>query len=478
MIAQEPVNVSGKLRILVPPRLEVEGRTRARLAELIELPFVRHIAGMPDLHYKTTMESPSSCAVATKDAIVPQFSSASLNCGMSVVTTGLRPEQLTDEFLRSFYDQLNRGYWIRVINKFGIARSRYELTRDELKQAYLHGARAVAQKYRLDEDTLAHIEHGGSLLSEEQIASIDLDRIVPGPASAKSQYNLGLGFAGNHFLEFQIVDEVLEHEAAARWGLKAGQVVLMYHTGPGIASTMLGRYYAGPRLKDSPKRRRDYFMKKLAFHMLNPDALVSGQDRWRNYFSGGLNVNDPATTEGQRLLISMAVAMNYGYAYRAGTFARVRDALAALVNDRAVRLVYDSSHNSIQRDTIQGEELWVHRHNACRVLPGDPAIISGYNNTSSFLGMGLAGAEASLFTVDHGAGETIKRWEKAGWSVPDKRYQTKRYVFKHHPRNEEYKVKEVDHVKSDAIDTVINILHEANIVAPVVRLRPVASLKN
>jgi RNA-splicing ligase RtcB len=424
------------------------------------------------------MESPSSCAVATKDVVVPQFSSASLNCGMSVVTTSLRPEQLTDEFLRSFYDQLNRGYWIRVINKFGIARSRYELTHDELKQVYLRGAKALADKYRLDDDTLAHIEHGGSLLSEDQIPTIDIDRIVPGPASAKSRYNLGLGFAGNHFLEFQIVDEVLEQDAAARWGLRGGQVVLMYHTGPGIAATMLGRYYAGPRLKDSPKRRRDYFMKKLAFHMLNADVIGSRQERWKNYFTDDLNVDTLTTPEGQRLLTSMAVAMNYGYAYRAATFARVRDALAGLTNDRDVRLVYDSSHNSIQRDTIQGEDLWVHRHNACRVLPGDPAIISGYNNTSSFLGIGLPGAEASLFTVDHGAGETIKRWEMAGWSTPDARYRTKRYLFKHQMRNEEYRVKEVEHVKSDAIDTVINMLHEADIVAPVVRLRPVASLKN
>lgn len=478
MIAQESISDTNKLRTFALPRLETDDRTRARLAELVELPYVRHIAAMPDLHYKTTMESPSSCAVATKDVVVPQFSSASLNCGMSVVTTSLRPDQLTDEFLRSFYDQLNRGYWIRVINKFGIARSRYELTRDELRQVYLRGARALAQKYRLDEQTLAHIEHGGSLLTEEQIATIDLDRVVPAPASAKSRFNLGLGFAGNHFLEFQIVDEVLEAAAAERWGLKAGQVVLMYHTGPGIASTMLGRYYAGPRLKDSPSRRQDYYKKKMEFHMRHPDAAASREERMQNYFGEGLNADSPFTAEGQRLLSSMAIAMNYGYAYRAATFARVRDALADLANDRTVRLVYDSSHNSIQRDTIQGEELWVHRHNACRVLPGDPAIISGYNNTNSFLGIGLPGAEASLFTVDHGAGETIKRWEKSGWTVPDKRFQTKRYVFKHGLRNEEYRTSTVDHIKSEAVDLVVNTLHEAGIVAPVVRLRPVASLKN
>ena len=478
MSAAEQLSINGKLRLLLPPRLEADGRTRARLAEIAELPFVRHVAVMPDLHYKKTMESPSSCAVATQEAIVPQFSSASLNCGMTVVATGLHEGQLGDEFLRAFYDRLNRGFWRRVINRLGIARSDYDLTRAELVQVYLRGARALAQKYRLDDDTLAHIEDGGSLLPEEAIASIDLDRIVPGPASTKSRYNLGLSFGGNHFMEFQAVDEVLDPTTAARWGLKAGQIVLMYHTGPGIASTMMGRYYAGPRLKDSPRRQRDYFVKKVAFHLLNPDALRSWRARWRSYFVGDLNVNNPASAEGHRLLVSLAVAMNYGYAYRAATFARVRDALADLAGDHQVCLIYDSSHNSIQRETIDGEELWIHRHNACRVRPGDPSIISGYSHTSSFLAVGLPGVAASLYTVDHGAGETIYRYEREGWLAPEPRYRTRRFVFKHRPRDEGYRVTEVEHVKSDAVDAVLEMLHASNLAAPVVRLRPIATLKN
>ena len=37
--------------------------------------------------------------------------------------------------------------------------------------------------------------------------------------------------SGNHFLEIQVVDEIFDHEAAAAFGLREGQITVMIHCG-------------------------------------------------------------------------------------------------------------------------------------------------------------------------------------------------------------------------------------------------------
>src|SRR5690348_8233331 len=40
---------------------------------------------LPDFHHKSSMEMPSSIAVATRQTIRPTFTSASVNCGMALI---------------------------------------------------------------------------------------------------------------------------------------------------------------------------------------------------------------------------------------------------------------------------------------------------------------------------------------------------------------------------------------------------------
>src|SRR4051812_13005555 len=40
---------------------------------------------LPDFHHKSTMELPSSVAIATVGTIRPTFTSASVNCGMALI---------------------------------------------------------------------------------------------------------------------------------------------------------------------------------------------------------------------------------------------------------------------------------------------------------------------------------------------------------------------------------------------------------
>ena len=50
-------------------------------------------------------------------------------------------------------------------------------------------------------------------------------------ALKRGELALGTLGSGNHFLELQVVDQILDPEAAKAFGLRKGQVTAMIHTG-------------------------------------------------------------------------------------------------------------------------------------------------------------------------------------------------------------------------------------------------------
>jgi len=66
----------------VPADPKLVGALSAQVSEadLAAAPVV-----LPDFHHKSTMELPSSVAIATVGTIRPTFTSASVNCGMALI---------------------------------------------------------------------------------------------------------------------------------------------------------------------------------------------------------------------------------------------------------------------------------------------------------------------------------------------------------------------------------------------------------
>ncbi|MBI4121372.1 MAG: RtcB family protein, partial [Candidatus Ryanbacteria bacterium] len=113
-----------------------------------------------------------------------------------------------------------------------------------------------------------------------------------------------------------------------------------------------------------------------------------------------------------------------------------------------------------------------HRHTANRVFEGKPVFVSGFNTTNSYVGIGLPNAEEHLFASDHGAGITIQKMEREGFTKAHPKnftthiYQT-RSPFK----------RVVTHITNEGIDYVVQKLEEEKILRPVARLRPLAVFK-
>jgi hypothetical protein len=297
---------------------------QATLERLAELAYVREVIALPDVHWKEHMEVPSSIAIETRDMLVPEFTSVAVNDGMGVIRTGLQAEDMTPERIAAFFTSINAH---SASNFFET--NRYSISPAELRRVVIEGAAGLLGRYELDASVLECFEDRGRMdACAAQRRS--LHEVVPAPLlwTRFSRSEMGLNFGGNHFLELQTVDEVLDPAAAERWKLSPGQVVVMYHLGPGpFGGTLLNHYADREKLQAS--RRPLFLVSKLLFHYVQRMGRGHWSSKWPTYFRR--NVWTPlqaGSPEGQLLHQAFAMAINFGLAgIGSPRWAAIRDAL-------------------------------------------------------------------------------------------------------------------------------------------------------
>lgn len=208
--------------------------------------------------------------------------------------------------------------------------------------------------------------------------------------------------SGNHYLEVQYVDAILDPRAATAYGLAPGQIVVSIHCG----SRGLGHQTA-----------TDYIARMLAeapgHGLVQPDKELACAPI------------DSAT--GQAYLAAMRAAANCALAGRQVITALVREAFTEIFPAARLRVLCDVSHNTCRAEHhfVAGKRrlLHVHRKGATRSLGpdhpdrsrnfsglGDPILIGGSMGTASYL---LSGADAALersyASACHGAGRAMSR---------------------------------------------------------------------
>jgi len=452
---------------------EPDGSMAPSLAEIAELPFVESVLALPDLHQKARSETPSSLAITTRGAIVPEFTSVAVNDGMGVVMTDLEAREMSPRWVERFFSRINSNSAAHLLDV-----NRYSLSADELGRAVLEGGRAGVERYGLDPGTLERVEGGGSIPVPH---GAELWRSVashPLLSSRLCRSEMGLNFGGNHFLEVQAVDRVLDAGTAARWGVASGRVAVMYHLGPGpFGATLL--HHFSRRRELSRARAPLFLLSKLLLHYGRRDRSGSALRKWSLHFrNNGWSVYAPESEEGLLLRQALAAAGNFGFAYRLATVAAIRDALRETVTPRVqARLLWDVSHNGIVEEPWGERTAWVARHNACRRGRGEPAIVAGSHDVPSYLGVGALRGPMELHSYDHGAGHLIETWRRRGRLKPAggraSRIRMTRGRGGRVVRREETPL-----CSSEVVDRLMECLGEHQVIHPVVRLRPLGTLKN
>ena len=438
---------------------------------------------LPDLFYKRDTEAPASLVAATENTIIPTLTAPSLGCSMGVIKTSLFKNEITEEFAKNFYSYIQEeteksyGFLENMLVWLGLKNRRlkkYDLTISQFEDIIKYGAKSAIKRYNLPESILEKLDNEGSLFTEKELNNLNLHEILPRSSFTNGRHNIGYGFKGNHFLEIQFVEDILDENTAELWGVKKNQVMVMYHGGGGMVAYHIGRYFANRR-KNTFKQKFFLNIGKALFHFGSLEGLKNFRKRFGYYFKPGLFQEIPIDSpEGKRLMLATKASLNYSYSFSLAITRRIIDALKKSLPSKHIEteLIALKIHNSIMKEKIKGKEVILHRHTANKVEEGKPVIVAGYNNTNSYIAVGLPGADNLLSSSDHGSGFIIKLFQKKGISRkhPDG-YHT--LLFKSKPP---YKIK-VEHITSEGVDYVVENLYKAGIIKPVLKLRPIAVFK-
>jgi len=427
---------------------------RRQLEELAAMPGVqRHIAVLPDVHYKSRNPTPSGTVVVTSDVVLPRAIDDGINCGMRSMATSIPARELTSHAIDALFQRL-----LATVPFHG--HEQPLLGESDCEELLVHGLPKAVTALGLPADECLRTENGG--VFDLGLAPDAIRSALPRGAISRERGSIGALGGGNHFLELQEVVEILEPVAARRLGLQLGAAMFMMHSD----SRRLG--------------------KKILKKVLREAEQLYRAPGGSELFSVPVD-----TDVGQRLLACLTGTMHVGFANRAAITQLVREALQQVLDPAVeLRLVCDSGHETIQPETHGGKTYWVHRHGASHPTPpgdrvpdpalrdlGQPVPLAGCLGMDSFICLPLPGIGRTFDSGPHGAGRVLAKADAAAQfdavaieaEVRDRGVRLYRY--------------HADNIAGQAprsfkdVGLVVAAMTQQDLLAPVVRLRPLAALK-
>jgi tRNA-splicing ligase RtcB len=434
-------------------------RSLEQLQNVATLPGIVEAAlAMPDIHQGYGFPVGTVAATATPDGVVsPGGVGYDINCGVRLLAAPFSAEELGDR-LRPLVHEISRRVPV------GAGRGTSSGLEDKgLDRVLREGPRAILESSRMGtEEDLELTESRGCLDGADPDA-------VSERARARGRDQLGTLGSGNHFIEVQRVERLLETSTAEAFGLREGQVTFLIHSG----SRGLGHQVCTDYVK-----RMDAVLGRYKIEL--PDRQLSCAPL--------------SSPEGRSYMGAMAAAANFAWANRHAIAHEIRGAVAAVVGHgqgTATRQVYDVAHNVAKLEEYGGRRVCVHRKGATRAFPpgspeipaayaeaGQPVFIPGSMGTSSFVLAGRQGSmERSFGTVCHGAGRQMSRTgaRKKIQGAELRRQLEGMGIVVSSPSNRGL-AEEAPFAYKD-VEKVVALVERAGLAATVAQLRPIGVLK-
>jgi tRNA-splicing ligase RtcB len=435
---------------------EIEGDlSLEQLQNVATLPGVVDAAiAMPDIHQGYGFPVGGVAATALPDGVVsPGGVGYDINCGVRLLALpvterelGDRREQLVHEISRSVPSGAGKGTGLRLSDA-------------ALEDVLRDGPRALPDVRSEDVERTE---------SEGRLDGADPDAVSE-RARQRGRDQLGTMGSGNHFVEVQAIEQVLDGRTAGAYGLAEGQVTVLIHSG----SRGLGHQVCTDYVRLMDQRLAGY-----RIHL--PDRQLA--------------CAPASSTEGRRYLAAMAASANFAWANRQAIADRVRKAVGSVLGPDAgekTRQVYDVAHNVAKVETHLGRQVCVHRKGATRAFPagseeipsayrevGQPVFIPGSMGTASFVLAGEPSAmERTFGTVCHGAGRRLSRTaarKQIQGAELRKQLEAKGIVVRcPSPKG---LAEEAPFAYKD-VDRVVRVVERAGLARRVVRLVPIGVVK-
>jgi tRNA-splicing ligase RtcB len=390
------VPASARADMRVPARIFADDEILAEIRDDLSLEQLQNVAtlpgvvdaaiAMPDIHQGYGFPVGGVAATEMPDGVVsPGGVGYDINCGVRLLTLPLSEPELGAR-RQALVHEISRA-----IPAGAGKRGALHLRGGSLDDVLRDGPRALPD---VSPDDIERTESGGRLEGADP-------SVVSERAHLRGRDQLGTMGSGNHFVELQVVSEVIDARTAEVFGLDLGQLTVLIHSG----SRGLGHQVCTDYVKLMDSRLAGY-----RIHL--PDRQLACA---------------PASSpEGRQYLAAMAAAANFAWANRQAIADGVRQAIRAVLGSEVAeetRQVYDVAHNVAKVELHGGRRVCVHRKGATRAFPagsaeipeayrgvGQPVFIPGSMGTASFVLAGEQGAmERSFGTTCHGAGRRMSR---------------------------------------------------------------------
>ncbi len=364
-------------------------------------PAIDRVAVTPDFHKAAGI--PVGTVLATTGFVVPAAIGNDINCGMRVHVTDLRAEQIQgrlddlESACRRIYFEGHRNIPMTRAQRHALFTNGLLGLLDAVPRTQSEGLWSLFHEANLEQQ-LPRVEQNGSLHADRVFG---LDDFMGPDDRASRDSQIGSIGGGNHFVEIQRVERILDGATAHAWGLKPGLVTVMVHTGSVSIGHLCGGYY------------RDVVRKIYPGELKYPDNGIFV-----------LPLGEKHRDVAARFWDSLHNAANFAFANRMFLALMALASLREVVGDTDLSLLYDAPHNLVWRMQHQGQELFVHRKGACPARDalaledtpfayhGEPVLVPGSMGASSFILVGQGRAEA-LWSASHGAGRALSRGEAA-----------------------------------------------------------------
>ncbi|MDC3961925.1 RtcB family protein [Polyangium jinanense] len=433
----------------------------------------------PDFHKGSGI--PVGTVADARGFVVPRAVGNDVCCGMRLAVTDVTHDELVPHMaalkkrLRAIFFQGQRNIPMSP-------RQREALLRDGLwglaETAADNQGTGIWQYYDPARELhdLERVHFNGALPTEDTFAFASFIRA----SGAKDGRDIQIGSVGggNHFVELQRVDEIVDGHAAHTFGLGRGAVTIMAHSG----SVGLGHVVGG------------HFMARA--HELYPKGLPHPAHGFYVMPTWG-----PLAAEAAAYLSAMRNAANFAFGNRLFLVLMAARAMSEVLGRTVeTRLVYDAPHNLIWEPEGRAGRF-LHRKGATPApgpdpfespfqYTGHPVIIPGSMGDASWVLAGL-GNEALLASACHGAGRSLTRGQASHVSDDVYRESTGKLdvvtpidpdapslrgrrdiLEKYHRR-----MKEEAPYAYKAITPVVRSVEDAGVARRVVRLAPIATVK-
>lgn len=442
-------------------------------------PAIKQVAVTPDFHKARGI--PVGTVLATQGFVVPQAIGNDINCGMRLHLTSLEADDIKGNLedletaFRHIYFEGGRNIPMTRAQREGLFKNGLTGLLNATPRTLTEGLWATVHELDIERD-LDRIDRRGSLPAETTYGLNDF----LGPADELTRDGqIGSIGGGNHFVEIQKVEKILDGTTAHAWGLKPGMVTVMVHTG----SVSIG-HLSGSHSRDVVRELHPKSLKQPD----NGIFLLPDSEQYQR--------------EASQFWDSVHNAANFAFANRMFLAIMALAGLRRVCGEVDFSLLYDAPHNFLWKDEVDGEAVVIHRKGACPARGfeamagtpfayyGEPVLVPGSMGASSFILAGQGNVE-SLCSASHGAGRSLSRGEALkGYDEEFRAFLERfRVVTPVDLRRQDVKQrrdiveKKLEAIKQEApfaykgIGPIVQTLTAAGIARPVAELTPLMTMK-